>query len=174
MLLTNLDFSLRQRTLALFATYLGCERNPYVDIRQRGDHPNSSSSHVHHVPACEWFAAQTDASVAFCRITQMGLLRLLTNPNVMGRAPRTILQAWEAFAQLQADRRLVFATEPDGVESAWRQLMTQAGVGPSSWTDAFTGPHRSPKHLWRWRGHERKAVASTRCPRHAWAVLNGT
>ena len=89
------------------------------------------------MPARDWFTAQPDASVAFCRITQMGLLRLLTNPNVMGRDPRTIVQAWETFAQLRADRRLVFATESVSVESAWRQLMTQAGVGPSSWTDAY-------------------------------------
>ena len=67
----------------------------------------------------------------------MGLLRLLTNSSVMGRGPRTIVQAWETFPQLRADRRSVFAIEPDGVESAWRQLMTQAGVGPSSWTDAY-------------------------------------
>ena len=97
----------------------------------------AAEGHVHHVPAREWFTAQPDASVAFCRITQMGLLRLLTNPNVMGRAPRTIEQAWETFAQLHADRRLVFANEPNGVEFAWRQLMTQARVGPSSWTDAY-------------------------------------
>jgi predicted nucleic acid-binding protein len=66
----------------------------------------------------------------------MGLLRLLTNARVMGRAPRTIGQAWETFDRLRADRRLVFATEPD-LELAWRQLMTQPGVGPSSWTDAY-------------------------------------
>lgn len=93
--------------------------------------------HVHHVPARAWFTAQPDASVAFCRITQMGLLRLLTNSHVMGRAPRTIVQAWETFAQLRGDRRLVFAGEPDRIESAWRQLMTQGGVGPSSWTDTY-------------------------------------
>ena len=67
----------------------------------------------------------------------MGLLRLLTNPSVMGRSPRTIVQAWEIFAQLRRDRRLVFAIEPDGVDSIWRQLMTRPGVGPSSWTDAY-------------------------------------
>ena len=55
----------------------------------------------------------------------------------MGRSPRTIVQAWETFTQLRADRRSVFAAEPDRVESAWRLLMTQAGVGPSSWTDAY-------------------------------------
>ena len=97
----------------------------------------AAEGHVHHVPARDWFAAQPAASVAFCRITQMGLLRLLTNSNVMGRSPRTIVQAWKTFEQLRADRRLVFAIEPDGVESAWRELMTQSGVGSSSWTDAY-------------------------------------
>ena len=99
----------------------------------------AAEGHVHHVPARDWFNAQPDASVAFCRITQMGLLRLLTNAKVMGRAPRTIVQAWETFAQLRADRRFVFAAEPDRVESAWRQLMTQAGVGPSSWNRCLFG-----------------------------------
>jgi uncharacterized protein len=89
------------------------------------------------VPARDWFAEQPVASVASWRITQMGLLRLLTNSHVMGRAPRTIVQAWDTFAQLRADQRLVLATEPDRIESAWRQLMTQAGVGPRSWTDAY-------------------------------------
>jgi len=97
----------------------------------------AAEGHIHHVSARAWFAEQPDASVAFCRITQMGLLRLLTNPNVMGRAPRTIGQAWDVFAQLRRDRRLLFIAEPEGVESAWRGLMTQPGVGPSSWTDAY-------------------------------------
>ena len=69
----------------------------------------AAEGHVHHVPARNWFAAQPNASVAFCRITQMGLLSLLTNFSVMGRVPRTIFQAWETFSQLRADRRSVFA-----------------------------------------------------------------
>jgi len=67
----------------------------------------------------------------------MGLLRLLTNSSAMGRAPRTIVQAWDVYRQLRGDRRLVFEIEPDGVEPAWRLLMTRPGVGPSSWTDAY-------------------------------------
>jgi len=55
----------------------------------------------------------------------------------MGRAPRTIAQAWDIFTQLRVDRRLLLMTEPDGLESAWRALMSQAGIGPSSWTDAY-------------------------------------
>ena|SRR6266404_7325516 len=97
----------------------------------------AAEGHVHHTAARGWFAAQPDTSVAFCRITQMGLLRLLTNPSVMGRSPRSIAQAWEIFRQLRDDRRIVFTIERNNVDSTWRQLMTQAGVGPSSWTDAY-------------------------------------
>ena len=97
----------------------------------------AAEGHVHHVPARDWFAAQPATSIAFCRITQMGLLRLLTNSRVMGRAPRTVAQSWETFEQLRADHRLVFATEPEGLEPGWRQLMTQGGVGVGSWTDAY-------------------------------------
>jgi hypothetical protein len=76
----------------------------------------AAEGHVHHAPAREWFAAQPDASVAFCRVTQMGLFRLLTNRNVVGPVPRTIAQAWEVFVQLRVDRRLLFLAEPVGVE----------------------------------------------------------
>ena len=75
----------------------------------------------------------------------MGLLRLLTNPTVMGRSPRTIAQAWEILTERRGDRRIVFAIEPDGVDSIWRQLMTRPPVGPSSWTDAYLAAF-SQKH----------------------------
>jgi toxin-antitoxin system PIN domain toxin len=97
----------------------------------------AAGGHVHHVPARDWFSAQPDASVALCRVTQMGLLRLLTNRSVMGQAPRTVGQAWEVFSQLRRDRRLLFLTEPDGVEPVWCEFMLQLGVGASSWTDAY-------------------------------------
>jgi hypothetical protein len=106
----------------------------------------AAEGHVHHQPARVWFDGQPVASVAFCRITQMGLLRLLTNARVMGRAPRTIGQAWQIYEQLRADRRLVFSSEPDLVESAWRRFMTQSGVGPSSWPDAHLAAFAPHSH----------------------------
>jgi hypothetical protein len=42
----------------------------------------AAESHVHHVPARDWFTTQQDTYLAFCHVTQMGLLRLLTNSNV--------------------------------------------------------------------------------------------
>jgi hypothetical protein len=62
----------------------------------------------------------------------MGLLRLLTNPVVMGRGPGIVAQPWQVYGEFRDDRRVVFAIERNGVECVWRELMTRSGVGPSS------------------------------------------
>jgi len=97
----------------------------------------AAGGHVHHLPANDWFAAQPGASVAFCRVTQAGMLRLLTNSSAMNGAPKTIEQVWDISDRLRSDHRIIFAEEPDGLEPLWKKLMTQRGVGPSSWTDAY-------------------------------------
>ena len=87
--------------------------------------------------ARDWFTNESDASVAFCRITQMALLRLLTNPHAMRASARTVGQAWEIFTSLRQDRRVVFTPDEERVDAIWRNWMTQPGIGPSSWTDAY-------------------------------------
>ncbi|MGC4083695.1 MAG: hypothetical protein QM736_16695 [Vicinamibacterales bacterium] len=54
--------------------------------------------HVHHVVAAAWFAElEVDTALAFCRFTQLGLLRLLTTAAVMGDEVMTQPQAWAAY-----------------------------------------------------------------------------
>jgi len=43
-----------------------------------------SLRHVHNRAAMRWLEATGDIQLVFCRISQMGLLRLLTNRHVMG------------------------------------------------------------------------------------------
>ena len=43
-------------------------------------------AHFHPATAKAWFEGQSDESCAFCRITQMALLRHLTNAKIMGTA----------------------------------------------------------------------------------------
>ncbi len=43
------------------------------------------SDHAHHGKAKAWFDAQPDGTCAFCRVTQMALLRHLTNSRIMGQ-----------------------------------------------------------------------------------------
>jgi predicted nucleic acid-binding protein len=54
-------------------------------------------AHMHHERAREWFHQLDRDQAWFCRFTQMGLLRLLTNYKVMGDRARTQKGAWEIW-----------------------------------------------------------------------------
>ncbi|HLW78053.1 MAG TPA: TA system VapC family ribonuclease toxin [Terriglobia bacterium] len=69
----------------------------------------ASDRHVHHRAAGDWFAAIGEAGAAFCRVTQVGFLRLLTNSRVMGDDVLSQRRAWGVYEQLDGDPRVVFA-----------------------------------------------------------------
>jgi len=96
-----------------------------------------SDRHFHHARAAGWFRATGEAGAAFCRVTQMGFLRLLTNSHVMGDDVLSQRQAWRAYEQLASDERVVFALEPPDIESVWKKL-TQSDFGVTGrWTDTY-------------------------------------
>ncbi len=95
------------------------------------------SGHVHHLRAKAWFDGLSDESCAFCRITQMALLRHLTNSKIMGAAVQTQQQAWTSYEALAADPRVVFEIEPVDLESRFRALTQDASPSHSRWTDAY-------------------------------------
>lgn len=97
----------------------------------------ASDRHVHHPLAREWFTSIREAGAAFCRVTQMGFLRLLTNSRVMGDDVLNQRQAWGFYEQLERDQRVVFALEPPHIEPAWKKLTESAFRGTGHWTDAY-------------------------------------
>jgi predicted nucleic acid-binding protein len=70
------------------------------------------SDHVHHGHACAWFEKQAESSCAFTRITQLALLRHLTNSSIMGKFVQSQQQAWQTWDQLLNDPRVTFEIEP--------------------------------------------------------------
>ena len=66
--------------------------------------------HAKHPIAKHWVDEQ-DAEMAFCRVTEMALLRLVTNPAVTGTDARTRRQAWDLLEQLEADPRVRFLAD---------------------------------------------------------------
>jgi predicted nucleic acid-binding protein len=52
---------------------------------------------IHYPAAVDWFNRTNENQIAFCRVTQMGFLRLLTNRHVMGANVLTPARAWQAF-----------------------------------------------------------------------------
>jgi len=94
--------------------------------------------HVHHAAAVAWFDGQAERTCAFCRITQLALLRHLTNPKIMGAANvQTQAEAWRAFEALAADPRVVYLEEPPGLTAVFKSLTQISRPAHNRWTDAF-------------------------------------
>ena len=97
----------------------------------------ASERHIHNQAAARWFDGIGDGQAVFCRITQMGLLRLLTNSSVMGADTVRPAQAWRVYHTLVSDPRAHFSVEPPGLDQAWQALTRSAGVSQSGWTDTY-------------------------------------
>jgi hypothetical protein len=92
--------------------------------------------HVHYPVVSEWVNGQAD-DLVFCRVTQMGLLRLLSNPAIMGGDAVDRSQAWRLFDQLWSDERVSWAEEPDGLDAVWRAISARDDKSHKLWTDDY-------------------------------------
>jgi toxin-antitoxin system PIN domain toxin len=103
--------------------------------------------HVHHARAQAWFDAVGVRGAAFCRITQLGLLRLATNDKVMGDEVLTQRQAWVMYDGLCGDERVAFLEEPPDIGPVWRQFTQSTYPSTKSWTDAYLAAFASSHAL---------------------------
>jgi toxin-antitoxin system PIN domain toxin len=95
--------------------------------------------HVHHAAARRWFAAlDDDARLFFCRMTQFGLLRLLTTAAVMG-GDGVLGQAaaWKAYDRWLGDERVALLPEPAAIEPAFRAYSRRRQAAPKDWADSY-------------------------------------
>ena len=95
------------------------------------------SSHIHHPAAVAWVGTCEQDTLVFCRVTEMGLLRLLTNERVMGEDVLRPKAAWAVRDGFFRDERVRFHDEPAGLESQWRGLTRGQRGGTNFWTDAY-------------------------------------
>jgi predicted nucleic acid-binding protein len=80
---------------------------------------------------------QQKADVVLCRVSQLGLLRLLNNSAVMGLDVQNGIEVWETWDALLADDRFRFADEPEGFDVQFRVLSTAFVHQPKRWQDAY-------------------------------------
>lgn len=97
----------------------------------------ASQRHVHAARCSQWLDSIGAAQIAFCRVTQMGLLRLLTHESVMGREVLSSREAWRVYGAMLGDERIHFAPEPFALDPEWRKLTNQDRPTPKIWTDAY-------------------------------------
>ena len=94
--------------------------------------------HPHHKAAQEWSRSlDTGTVVYFCRFTQLGLLRLLTNESAMGADVMTQVEAWKAFDGLVAHPGNRMMDEPAGLDPLFRQQTSSRLAANKQWADGY-------------------------------------
>lgn len=92
--------------------------------------------HRHHGVAKRWLDQEED-ELALCRVTQMALLRLVTNPAVTDRDVLSRHQAWELVERLMADPRVHLLSEPEGLVPLWVTFSKRDDRNHLLWTDDY-------------------------------------
>ena len=94
--------------------------------------------HVHHAIAADWFQ-ERDEVMYFCRLTQLGLLRLLTNEQVMGVDAMSQAAAWREYHRWLEDERIEFLREPETpeFETVFQEFSSTGRQSPKLWADAY-------------------------------------
>jgi toxin-antitoxin system PIN domain toxin len=94
-------------------------------------------AHKHHGPAKNWFEGIQDDSIAFCRLTQLGFLRLSTNSAVFAEEALSLGNAWDCYDLLLEDSRVEFVLEPLGLDHFFRLFTAGSSWSPKVWNDAY-------------------------------------
>lgn len=97
-------------------------------------------AHPHHSWARAWWrddVLPSGARVYFCRVTQLGFLRLLCHAAVMGSAQRQPDEAWRDYATILAQKPVGFLAEPKRTGSVLHQLTAGMHGSGGLWTDAY-------------------------------------
>lgn len=94
--------------------------------------------HVHHKTATTWLGSVPDNSeLFFCRLTQLGFLRLLTTSAVMGNRVFSQGAAWEVYDRWLGDGHATFVEEPSSIEPVFRSLSRATHSTPKDWADSY-------------------------------------
>lgn len=93
--------------------------------------------HVHHERALRYWQEESAESVAFCRITALAFLRLVTNAHVMQHAVLTSAEAWALWQEWLRLPEVNFLSEPVGLDEQLGQFSRVMSIRPKLWTDAY-------------------------------------
>ena len=94
-------------------------------------------AHEHHPSAMQWFSAQLEGTCAFCRVTQLALLRHLTNSKIMGKFVQSQQTAWSSYDVFAKDPRVICLAEPPAIEVEFRSSSQSLTPALERWTDAY-------------------------------------
>ena len=95
------------------------------------------SRHLHAEKARAWFEQAGEEQFVFCRFTQITVLRLLTTEKILGADAKSMAEAWALWDRIWADDRVLFLSEPEGIEREFRSRSRLSSRSPKVWADAY-------------------------------------
>jgi toxin-antitoxin system PIN domain toxin len=98
----------------------------------------SLSAHDHHAVAWKWYRSlRPEDELAFCRMSQLGLMRLLTTNSVARGETLTQVQAWAVYDGWINRGGATFMEEPLGIETEFRFHASRSTPSPKEWGDSY-------------------------------------
>jgi uncharacterized protein len=93
--------------------------------------------HQHHGAARRWYDDLQRGEAGFCRLVQLGLIRLLANRTIMGDHVQTPRQGWNIVTELLLDERVEFVFEPKGMDQALPRFLNSRAPAGKQVNDAY-------------------------------------
>lgn len=98
----------------------------------------SLRAHSHHARAWSWYQSlRNEEELAFCRMTQLGLLRLLTTEGAAGKETLTQTGAWAVYDRWVNKGGATYLEEPFGIETEFRFYAQRPTPSPKEWGDSY-------------------------------------
>ena len=98
----------------------------------------SFRSHDHHASSWAWYRSlRPEEELAFCRMTQLGFLRLSTNASVAREEVVDQVGAWAAYDRWINSGGAVYLEEPFGMEAEFRFYARRSTPSPKEWGDSY-------------------------------------
>jgi uncharacterized protein len=94
------------------------------------------AEHPHHESTQVYWHKLAAERIWFCRVTMLGLVRLLAQPKVMGRAALRLEQAFDAYRRFSELPEVGLQPEPADCEAQLRHLL-KPDTPARLWTDAY-------------------------------------
>lgn len=94
--------------------------------------------HIHYTIARSWLdSVPVDQELCFCRVTQIGFLRLLTTPAVMENKLLSQAEAWNVYDDWLRNGPATFLDEPPTIEPIFRSLSSSQQPAAKDWADSY-------------------------------------
>ncbi len=97
----------------------------------------AAPNHFHHQQALNYWEQKAAEQVHFCTVTALSLVRLLSQPTLMGSAVKTTHEASTHLQALCQQPGVSFAIPASDGWDVFHQLMSEVNLSPRLCTDAY-------------------------------------